>query len=344
MRTSTFFIGLLLSLLSCFTVLSQNKTEEFSVLFYNVENYFDTRNDTLTEDNEFLPNGIRGWNYSRFQKKTERISKTIINAAGWNPPQLIALCEIENRFVLNKLVQETALKSFGYQIIHKESSDTRGIDVALLYNPTTFYPLFYRHYPIKNKDNSCLETREILHVCGLVNNYDTLHMFVNHWPSRYSGLLNSELLRILAAETLADKVKEIFSQNEKSKVVVVGDFNDQPTDKSIYLVLQAREIKDSINTTQLYNLSFNWQKLEIQTLKYQSQWNVFDQVFVSGTMLRNDGGIYCEEENAKIIQLPFLLEPDEKYGGQKPKRTYVGYNYNDGFSDHLPIILQIKSR
>jgi hypothetical protein len=325
------------------SVYSQNSSGEFSLIFYNVENLFDIVDDPLTMDEEFTPQGDRRWTYKRFHKKLIDISKVILGASGWHPPQLIALCEIENRYVLEKLLSDTPLQSFPYKIIHKESPDRRGIDVALIYNAEVFYPLEYKYIPIKTNNDSIIKTREILYVSGILNNTDTLHVFANHWPSRYSGLMETRSLRNLAANTLRNEILLVQQKHPDPKIVITGDFNDQPSDESMLVYLNAIEFSDTQTETQLYNLSFPWMKREIKTLKYQSQWMVFDQIIVSGSLLNENATIFTRPEWAEIVQLPFLLEKDEKYGGMKINRTYIGFRYNGGFSDHLPVLLKLQT-
>jgi endonuclease/exonuclease/phosphatase family metal-dependent hydrolase len=336
---SVYFIVLLL-----FTVQirAQNREGDFSVLFYNVENLFDTRDDSITIDEEFTPSGDRYWTYNKLNEKLLNISKVILNAAGWNPPQMIGLCEIENRFVLEKLLQDTPLKTFPYKIIHKESPDERGIDVAFLYNEDVFYPLFYRFFPLKHENDAVEETREILYVSGILNETDTLHFFINHWPSRYGGLLETQALRNLAAQTLRNQFNDLQKKYTHPKVIILGDFNDQPDDESIVSVLKAKNVEENFVKTDIVNLSEQWMNEETGTIKYQSQWSVFDQVLVSGSLLLSDSGIVSNPSLAQIVNLPFLFEKDERYGGVKTYRTFVGYRYNGGFSDHLPVLLWLK--
>jgi len=335
------------SLISVFLIISfystsQTKPEELSILFYNVENLFDTKDDPLTEDDEFTPEGSRHWTYQRLNKKILDLSKVILSSSGWQMPGLIALCEIETRKVLDQFVAFTPLKSHSYKIIHKESPDHRGIDVAILYNPDNFYPLSYEYFPLRNKNNSIKRTREILYVSGILNKIDTIHFFVNHWPSRYGGLLETKPDRKLAANLLRQKSEKLFENFNAPKIVILGDFNDQPSDESLMITLKAKKISGEISDKELYNLSFDWMKNRLGTLKYQSQWSVYDQIIVSGALLNSTSGFIAKPENALIINQPFLLEEDEKYGGQKPKRTYYGYRYQGGFSDHLPVLLKLE--
>lgn len=321
---------------------SQKNTDNISILFYNVENLFDTKNDPQTEDDEFTPDGDRHWTYKRLNNKLLNISKVILSSSGWEIPTIVALCEIENRDLLEQLVTSTPLKSYPYKIIHKESPDHRGIDVAFLYNSKEFVPVNYKCYPLKNRSGSIIKTREILYVSGVVNNFDTIHFFVNHWPSRYSGVLETKPQRNAAAKLLRQQVDNLFEQYHSPKIVILGDFNDNPTDQSLSKILNAKELNIDAVDNGLYNLSYNWGGGENGTLKYQSQWSVFDQIIVSGSLLNATSGLVAKPENAIIINRPFLYEKDEKYGGLKPKRTYYGYSYQGGFSDHFPVLLRLE--
>jgi len=333
--TSLFlFIGI-----SSFT---QNNTEQFSILFYNVENLFDTRDDPDTNDDEYAVNGDRYWSQKKLNQKTQNLSKVLLSAAGWNLPAIIGLCEVENRYVLDKLLDETPLKSASFKIIHKESPDHRGTEVALLYNSNQFYPLRYKYYPLRDGQNKVKDTREILYVSGVLAETDTLHIFINHWPSRYSGLMETKPDRNLAARILREQIGEVMRLNGNAKIIILGDFNDQPQDESIRDVLGAREAENRFEDGMIYNLSFNWNNEGRGTLKYQSKWYVFDQIIVSGTLLNSTNGFFTKPEYASVVTPSFLLEKDEKYGGKKPKRTYYGYQYQGGFSDHLPVMLRLE--
>lgn len=311
-------------------------------MFYNVENLFDIKDNPATSDEEFTPGGARRWTYRRFNKKLLNTSKVILNASGWTPPHLIMLCEVENRFVLEKLLKDTPLKAFPYKIIHKESPDNRGIDVALLYNAEVFYPLEYKYYPLESHTGKKIASREILYVSGILNECDTLHLFGNHWPSRYSGLLESQSGRHLAALILRTCIEKVQERHVNPKIIIAGDFNDQPTNESMLVHLQAMKPEGILYQKNLYNLSLAWLKEDIKTLKYHFQWSVFDQIIVSGSLIESENGSYTKPEWAKIVKLPFLLGKDERYGGMKLFRTYYGYRYQGGFSDHLPVLLKIS--
>jgi len=320
----------------------QQNTGDFSILFYNVENLFDIQDNPETEDDFFTPDGEFHWTSKRLNVKLLNISKAVLSASGWSVPDLVVFSEIENRYVLEKLTRDTPLKSVPYKIIHKDSPDHRGIDVGLIYNSERFFPIEYNYYPLLI-NNKLLNTREIMYVSGILNGKDTLHIFGNHWPSRYSGLLETKSLRKAEATLLRSKVDELNEKYRSPKIVIVGDFNDNPEDETLSEILMAKKVGQPINENQLYNLFFDWSKINQGTLKYQSQWFIFDQIIVSGSLLSVDSGIFVKPENARILALPFLLEEDPKFGGQKPFRTYYGFSYNGGFSDHLPVLLQLNN-
>ena len=206
------------------------KTDELNLLFYNVENLFDIKDDPLTEDDDLIPEGDKHWTTKRLELKLNNISKVILSASGWNAPEIVAIAEVENRWVVDELLRSTPLKGIPYGVIHKESPDHRGLDVVLLFNKEFFYPLKYEYFPLMSKSGQIENTREILYVSGIVNGNDTLHIFVNHWPSRYSGLLETKSMRNAAAHLLKSKTNELFHEYNSPKIKVVGDFNDKPND------------------------------------------------------------------------------------------------------------------
>ncbi len=332
----------LLLLLCCIKTYSQKDSTEFSILFYNVENLFDIIDDPDTNDEEFTPGGDRHWTYKRLNQKLLNLSKVIVSAPGWNPPDVFAMCEIENRNVLELLLNETPLNNFPYKIVHKNSPDERGIDIAFVYNEQNFYPLEYSYFQLKPDKDSILKTREILYVSGIANKTDTLHLFFNHWPSRYAGLMETRNLRFNAASTLYRFIQNLNQKYSNPKIIIMGDFNDQPFDESITSGLQVLIPEDDIQPRNLVNLSSGWKTENKGTLKYQSQWYIFDQIIVSGSLLNATSGFYTSADFASISNLPFLIETDKRWGGTKPKRTYTGFSYNGGFSDHLPVLLKLK--
>lgn len=318
-------------------VSAQPEYRQINVLFYNVENLFDTEDNSQAEDNEFLPQGDRHWTSFRLTAKLNSLSKVILNSAGFEPPEIIGLCEIENRSVLEQLIQVTPLNKFDYTIIHKDSPDERGIDVAILYRRTCVTPIRYHYIPLIGTDNDTLQTREILHSEFLLADKDTLHFFVNHWPSRYGGQAETESDRIHAALTLRKEVNERLAKNSCVKILIMGDLNDQPQDRSVVKGLGAQS-RDTDLHGELINLSAHWEK---GTIKYRQTWSVFDQVIVSDQLLQV-GGYHTSLTSAKIVDLPFLFQKDQKYKGRKLFRTYNGFHYTGGFSDHLPVLIELE--
>ena len=316
-------------------------TGEMTFMFYNTENFFDSEDDSLTTDDEFTANAGRRWNSGKMHAKAERLGKVILAAGKWNPPVFAGLCEIENLHVLELLTGMAPLEKYQYKIIQKDSPDRRGIDVAFIYRPDLFAPLEYQAIEVTDPLDHSFRTREILRVSGIFNQCDTLHVFVNHWPSRYGGIMETERLRRLAAEALRKSISELLRKSPKAKIICMGDFNDRPDDASLVRFLDAKKVDQPAIEGELVNLSAEWINDPIQTIKAQYAWEVFDQLIVSDYFLKKND---CyESPKAEIFKAEFLLEPDLKYGGLKPRRTYVGFKYQEGFSDHLPVVLRVRS-
>ncbi len=314
------------------------RDSSLNILFYNTENLFDTEDDASTRDEEFLPRGERHWTYKRYEAKLYNTAKVIIGSCGFEQPAIVGLCEVENREVLEDLLSKTPLSKFGYRIIHKDSPDERGIDVVLIYLPEQVTPIGFKYIQLIDAAGNSLSTREILQADFLLQTLDTLHVFINHWPSRYSGQVETEPLRIIAANTLKAAIDRIRQAESEPKVVIMGDFNDQPSNRSMNSVLMAAETDDVAVFGELINLSSAWQPRG--TLKHEQSWQIFDQVIVSDYLL-NGSNVGTSFGDASIVSMPFLFEPDLKYGGKKLFRTYLGYKYQGGFSDHLPIRLKL---
>ena len=314
------------------------------VMFYNAENLFDTLDDPSINDDEFLPTGQRHWTEYRLFNKLEKIAKVIMAVGGWEAPEVIGLCEVENREILERLLSQTSLKKIPYKIIHKQSPDRRGIDVALLLRSDVIEPIKYEYLEVLDSNNSDFRTRDILYFSGVVRGTDTLHFFVNHWPSRYGGLMETIEKRALAARVLKSKIDQLQKENSRAKIIIMGDLNDQPDDQSLLEVLNSKNNTDTIVNDALYNLSAQFMRSNSGTHKYQSQWSVFDHIIVSEELLSSPKGLYSEVNDAHLYDAPFLLMKDKTYGGFKPDRTYIGYKYNGGFSDHLPVFLDLWER
>lgn len=307
------------------------KTKELSlhndeVVFYNVENLFDNEIDSTRGYKEFNPNGKKKWDKYKFNSKINEIAKCLA-AASNEGPEFIGLAEIENELVLQKIISHPLLFKHHYEILHFESKDVRGIDVALLYKSSVMDLISYKKIVIKKKRRP---TRDILVVLGIhKQTKDTLAFLVNHWPSRYGGKKKSEKSRVLAATTLQFHMDSIKNKYTSCKIIAMGDFNDGPRDSSMSKVL------DNIHYTNLFKDSVP----TYGSLKYRLKWQVFDQFVVSNNLLEKKG-VYVNY--VEIFSPEWLLEEDKKYGGSKPFRTYLGPIYHGGVSDHLPVILKLK--
>ncbi|NOZ47616.1 MAG: endonuclease [Chlorobi bacterium] len=319
-----------------------NKERDLRIMFYNCENLFDTFDDSVKRDNEFLPKGDKNWSYYRYRTKLNHIYKVIIAIGGWNPPDIVGLCEVENQLVVDELNSYTPLSRVGYKVIHYESPDKRGIDVAMLYQPKSFTVLNSYPIPIHFPGQPEHKTRDILYVKGKVKNNDTLHVFINHWPSKWSGALESEPSRMYVASVLRKHVDSIFKTDSLSEIIMMGDLNDEPEDKSLTVSLGALESYDNVKPNEVYNISYYLKHTKKQgSHKYQSEWGILDQIIVSGSLLNPESGIYTTLDAANVFNGAFLLEKDKTYLGNKPFRTYSGFTYNDGFSDHLPVFIDL---
>lgn len=314
-----------------------NKSDTFKIMCYNVENYFDCVDDSLTNDKEYLPKGMRGWNTTKYIQKQTNIARVITAIGGWEAPAIVGLCEVESRKCLFDLTKYSGLKSLKYNFIHYESPDLRGIDVALLYQPKDFKPTCSEAIKIKFPFAPSSKTRDILFASGIIPNGDTLHIFVCHFPSRLGGELESEEKRVFVASVIRIKVDSLFKSNKNSNIVIMGDFNDYPTNKSILKTLNATALSSLIKSNQLYNLMYELHKNGKGSNKHAGEWGALDQIIVSGNLLNNKNTIYTSQANAHFFDADFLLEQDKTYLGVQPFRTYVGMKYQAGFSDHLPV-------
>lgn len=310
-------------------------------MFYNVENLFYPGDDSLTNDDDFTPGAVRHWNFYRYQEKLNKIFKTVTAAGGWSGFDLIGLCEVENEQVLYDLINKTPFLKLNYKFLHKNSDDDRGIDVALLYRKGKFKPEEVNFLRIFSPLHKELNTRDILYTKGAVSE-DTLHVFVNHWPSRWNGEKNTREFRNLAAGVLKKAVDSVLSLTPDAKVIIMGDFNDEPNDASLSEYLKACTNPDSVDFNNLFNLSGRYLgNSQTGTYKYQGKWQIFDQFIVSSNLLINNNGWFTSSENVIIHQFQFLLEEEKDLPGKKPFRTYRGYRYSGGYSDHLPISITL---
>ena len=288
------------------------------VMFWNVENYFDTYDNPHTSDEEFTSTGDNRWSRKRFEKKRDDIAKTLLLAADQygEMPAIIGLAEIENAFVLQQLLEETPFARTQYKYIHKDSPDSRGIDVALLYREDLFTPLETKHIGFS------FSTRDVLYTKGIASGMDTLHILVNHWPSKRGNEESSGKKREYVSLKVSHVVDSILMRNPAANIILMGDFNDEYSSPSLK------------NLGQLENLSRR-AKGNDGSYKYRESWSTIDQFLVSENLKRKGAG------KMEIFAHESLLTEDATYMGIKPKRTYSGPRYLGGVSDHLPILLRL---
>lgn len=316
--------------------------QKYNVMFYNVENFFDTVDNPSTADEDFLPTGNRNWNNYRMYDKSNKVGKVILNAGGMNLPVLIGLAEVESDTIGQMLTKHSPIKYLGYDYLHQESQDRRGIDVMLLYKKDTYHPISTHFYPVEYTADSTFKSRDILYSKGVINK-DTLHIFVNHWPSKYGGAVATVPLRKAAAQTLKKRTDSIMTLNPNAKIIIMGDFNDAANEPSLTETLNVKSYNEATNTD-LINLTLSIENTKIGSYKYQGRWNTIDHIIVSRALVNTHEGLTTSATGMKIINLPFLLEDDDKYTGQRPNRTYIGYTYHNGYSDHLPVILELSQQ
>ena len=318
----TIVFGVLICWSSFGVCLHGQESVGFRIMFYNTENLFDAWDDSLSVgDDEYLPKSTRHWNYTRYKLKLNNIAKTILAAGEWQPPVLVGLCEVENASVLKHLIYWTGLSELGYKYVHYESPDQRGIDVALLYRAGSFEPIESRPVKVELPDGK--PTRDILLVKGFATGFDTMYVLVNHWPSRFGGVKSSECKRIAAADVVLSVCDSIRRNDREASIVIMGDFNDSPSDSSINKIRQSGFV----------NLNDMREDKTQGTNKYRYEWETIDQIMISLELQRRMAVV-----DYKVVDLPFLLMDDDVYLGKKLFRTYVGPRYQGGFSDHLPVM------
>lgn len=318
-----------------------------SIGFYNLENLFDTLDTPDTNDADFLPGGRLLWNTEKYISKQHNMAKVISQLGTELSPDGVALlgvAEIENRKVLEDLVAQPELKSRKYQIVHYDSPDERGVDVGLLYQPKYFVPLGSKAVPVVLKDPKTGDkdfTRDILYVAGTFDG-EPVHVMVGHWPSRRGGEAGSAWMRAAAAQVCKNLADSLKKTDPNAKIIVMGDLNDDPDNKSLTEVLKARRSAEELRADELYNPMYDLFKSGNGTLAYKDSWNLFDQIIVSkGFVNKKTGG--WQLYKAMVFRQPWLLQTEGAFRGY-PFRTFVGDIFINGYSDHLPVFLYFLKR
>lgn len=314
----------------------ENKTEfHYTIAFYNVENLFDIRDNRLTYDNDFLPGSGKRWTKKRYEHKLQKLADVIHKIGFKNvqkPPTLIGVAEAENRKVLQDLIDTDPLKNYNYDIVHYNSKDERGIDVGFVYNKDEFELEYSKPYTVYLENEYGIQdyTRDILLVSGKLNG-ELIHCIVNHWPSRRDGLEQSTLHRLVASHKAVEIIEIIKTKEVNPKIIVMGDFNDNPYNESVKILTDKGSLFNPMRTLMSYSRG---------TQNHHFQWNVFDQILFTSNFFETKSHRLKFEE-ANIFDDKFLRQEKGKFKGQ-PLRTFIGKKYKGGFSDHFPVYIQIS--
>lgn len=337
MRTS----AVLLASLILFAVQAQEtKTEYIPALvgFYNVENLYDTLDSPDTDDAEFLPGAGKQWDTFRYYTKINKMAG-VIAAMGKdvqpNGVAILGLCEVENKNVLNDLVAAEQLKARGYKVVHEDCWDRRGVDVALIYDPIMFKVYGHKSYRLHMPDTA-FRTRDQLLVSGVLDG-DTTHVIVSHWPSRRGGEKRSQPNREAAADLGRHVVDSLLAISSNAHILYMGDLNDDPVNSSVQKHMRATGDKKFVTGDNFFNPMHGLYQKGIGSLAWRDSWNLFDQILISPGMLTGAGGSY-KYYGTRVFNEPYLRQKDGNFEGY-PFRTFVGDNYQDGYSDHFPVFL-----
>ena len=334
---------LCMALFAVATLSAQDKP--YSVVFYNLENLFDIYNDPETHDDEFTPQGVKQWNETRYQKKLTNMERVLFDIAAQQKeyPIVIGVSEIENRSVLEDLISQPKLKGANYRICHYDSPDARGVDVAFLYRPDVF--------KIQGSDNIKLHveglpnfrTRDLVVMWGTIEG-EPFYFLVSHWPSRLGGKEASQFKRDACATQIREIKDSLLRENPATKVIVMGDFNDDATDDSIVEVMGAKGKVKELEPGDFFNPYNEMLRAGLGTLAYQDEWNLFDNICVTENLVNAESGklriLKGKKYYGNIFTRPYMLQLEGQYKNY-PLRTFVSNNFQDGYSDHFPVYIYI---
>ncbi len=310
------------------------------IAFYNLENLFDTVNDPLKNDEEYLPAGKNEWNSGKYLSKLRNMAQVIPQIGDEmisGGPVLIGVSEIENRKVLEDLVKTPPMDQSGYEIVHYDSPDRRGVDVGLLYRKDHFTVTHTASLRLSMPDRPDWFTRDQLVVSGLLDG-EPIHVIVNHWPSRSGGEAASAPLRDAAARLTRSIVDSLMNKEPGAKIVVMGDLNDNPTDNSLLKELRAQKKPEQTGKKDLFNPMYRmYVKEGLGSLAYRDSWSLFDQIIISGALLGDDSSTF-KFWKAKVFNRPFLAQKEGAFKGY-PDRTHAAGVYLGGYSDHFPVYI-----
>ena len=305
----------------CLAGITALSAEPLLIVSYNVENLFHPAHDSLKDDWEWTPEGERRWSYTRYYRKVENIARVLTVIGGWDGVDIAGLQEVENAACVQQLC--TTLRRGEYGFVHYESPDLRGIDVALVYKKSRIDTLSSRAISIQHSD---FRTRDILYVCAKVDRRDTLHLFVCHLPSQRGGAAESEWKRTAVKKVLQGAIDSVYAVHPQAKIIVMGDMNSEPKE----------DLKGVMNRMITSSAPSSGGEKSYGTHKYHGRWTYLDQFYTSPAI--------DSLSSVRIYDAEWVQEPDEKYLGLRPKRTFNGFQYRkDSFSDHLPIVMVIKN-
>ncbi len=315
------------------------KYQVYPVGFYNVENLFDTELDSSNRDIEFTPKGVNVWTIAKYQKKINNIASVIKQMNAKVSPSglaILGVSEIENKKVLVDLVNNPLLTESQFEIVHYDSPDRRGIDVALLYNPKLFKYKNSRIIPFHMTTDLEYTSRDILLVEGELAS-EKIHVLVNHWPSRYGS--KSSPYREQAAKIVRQIVDSIYNQDDLANIIIMGDLNDDPSDKSVKQVLSAKKNKEDVPEKGLFNTMYRHYERGVGSLGYQGKWSLFDQIIISKPLIDKQKS-RLQYWKSEIYNPDYLITKEGRYKGY-PLRTFSGNLFLNGYSDHFPVILYL---
>jgi hypothetical protein len=318
----------------------EKKVTAVVIGFYNLENLFDTINEPGIRDGEFTPEGSKLWNTERYWHKQKHMARVISEmGTEYNPDgvAVLGISEVENRNVVEDLINQPALKDRNYQIIHYDSPDHRGIDVAMIYNPKYFKPYRTSSHRLHIPQLKDFATRDQLLVDGVLVGGDTIHVIVNHWPSRYGGEKRSRWLRNAAADLSRKIADSLLAEDPNARIIMMGDLNDDPVNESVLVHFGAKGKASKVRDGEFFNPMYAFYKKGLGSLAYRDSWNMFDQIIISKALLGNDYSHY-KFFKAKIFRKPYLLNKEGRFKGY-PYRTFVGNTFQGGYSDHLPVYI-----
>ena len=306
-----------------------------TIAFYNVENLFDIYNDPNKHDADFLPTSAKKWTAKRYDSKLKKIGFAVSNIGRretGKQPAIVGLAEVENAKVIKDLIASKYLKDHDYGFVHYDSKDERGIDVALLYDKAVFKVTASKPYYVElsDDDGSPDYTRDILLVSGVMDG-ETIHVIVNHWSSRREGVKETEHKRLASSDKVGEIISNLKLDNSDAKIIIIGDFNDDPDSKSIKRLITGYDLFNPMETLRSFDRG---------TTNYNRQWSLFDQILISTNFFKTSNSLY-EYYKANIFDEDFLKLYEGRYKGT-PYRTYVGQKYKGGYSDHFPVYAILK--